>query len=208
MRQRVFLSHNSADKPFVRRLATDLKQSGADIWLDEWEIQVGDSLIQRIADGIDGSAFLVAVISENSAQAPWVVEELSLAMTDQIGGSGIKVLPVRIDDSRMPHFLRSRLYADFRVPGSYYTSLNALLISMGFVGGAHASAKDVRWYCTYCGWGCTEDYNDYICRSCHAVRVVPIGSATMQGCRRCGNWDLLISSYCSRCGVRFTSAKN
>ncbi|WP_428000997.1 toll/interleukin-1 receptor domain-containing protein [Acidovorax sp.] len=34
MTSNVFLSHNSLDKPFVRRLATDLDIQGIRCWLD------------------------------------------------------------------------------------------------------------------------------------------------------------------------------
>jgi hypothetical protein len=34
----IFLSHNSKDKEFVRRLAAQLRLGGGDVWLDEWEI--------------------------------------------------------------------------------------------------------------------------------------------------------------------------
>ena len=202
MRHRVFLSHNSADKDFVRRLATDLRRCGQNIWLDEWDIRVGDSLIQRISDGVDESAYLVAVISQHSVVAPWVTEELNLAMTDQIGGYGIAVLPVRLDDSKMPHFLRSRLYADFRDPMAYQQGLNSLLRAMGCPPTEVAAGHDVRWFCTYCGWGCTQHYNDYLCNACRAVRVIPIGSPTQVKCRSCGGWELAVATYCSTCGAR------
>ena len=44
----VFLSHNHADKPRVRRLAERLKAAGVQmeaglrLWLDEWVIQAGE----------------------------------------------------------------------------------------------------------------------------------------------------------------------
>ena len=38
----VFLSHNSADKPDVLRLAQELKRRGLHPWLDEWHLVVGE----------------------------------------------------------------------------------------------------------------------------------------------------------------------
>lgn len=49
----IFLSHNVADKPFVRRIARDLDNQGVRCWVDEAEIKVGDSLIEKIRQGID-----------------------------------------------------------------------------------------------------------------------------------------------------------
>ena len=39
----VFLSHNQADKPQVRRLAERLRTAGLRVWFDEWEVPVAAS---------------------------------------------------------------------------------------------------------------------------------------------------------------------
>jgi hypothetical protein len=39
----VFLCHNSADKPAVRRIGEQLKEYGLLPWLDEWELRPGFS---------------------------------------------------------------------------------------------------------------------------------------------------------------------
>jgi hypothetical protein len=41
---RVFISHSSQDKSFAEKIALDLKRRGIGIWIDKWEIKVGDSL--------------------------------------------------------------------------------------------------------------------------------------------------------------------
>lgn len=41
----IFLSHNTKDKPFVKKLARDLGNHDVRYWLDEAEIKIGDSLI-------------------------------------------------------------------------------------------------------------------------------------------------------------------
>ncbi len=43
----LFLSHSSADKTFVEKLAKDLEGVGVNVWFDKWEIKVGDSLRGR-----------------------------------------------------------------------------------------------------------------------------------------------------------------
>jgi hypothetical protein len=52
---KVFLSHSSADKAFVDRLASDLERINVGAWYDKWEIRVGDSLIEKIQEGIDSN---------------------------------------------------------------------------------------------------------------------------------------------------------
>ena len=61
-RGHIFLSHTHADKSFVRRLASDLKTRGVKVWLDEWELGVGDSLTQRIQAGILEAGYLALVL--------------------------------------------------------------------------------------------------------------------------------------------------
>ena len=48
----VFLSHNSTDKPFVRRVADDLESQGMDVWLDERKMKADDSITDGISDGM------------------------------------------------------------------------------------------------------------------------------------------------------------
>ena len=49
----VFLSHSSSDKELVTRIAEDLKDAGIPVWLDAWEILPGDSVAQKIQEGLD-----------------------------------------------------------------------------------------------------------------------------------------------------------
>ena len=56
---RVFLSHSSEDKPFVDRLASDLEKINVGVWYDKWELRVGDSIIDKIEEGIESQDFLM-----------------------------------------------------------------------------------------------------------------------------------------------------
>ncbi len=125
----VFLSHSSKDKDFVRKVADRLVGAGATVWIDEAELDIGDSLIEKIGEGIRDCDFVVAVISRNSVQSNWVQKELSLAMTREIHGRRIRVLPIVIDDckSDMPFFLTDKLYADFTQMDSFESQFDRLL---------------------------------------------------------------------------------
>jgi predicted peroxiredoxin len=76
-----FISHSSKDKPFVRQLAADLVAAGVQIWLDEQRIRVGDSIPERIAQGVAESDFFLVVISADSVKSAWVQKELIQART-------------------------------------------------------------------------------------------------------------------------------
>jgi hypothetical protein len=113
---RVFLSHNWEDKSTARLLASRLYGRGIGVWLDEAEIKLGDSLIQKIRAGLDEVDYVVALLSQKSLGSTWVAKELDVAMNQEIENRRVKVLPVRLDDSDMPGFLKGKLYADLRSP--------------------------------------------------------------------------------------------
>lgn len=134
----VFLSHNFADKPFVRKLATDLESHGVKYWLDEAEIKVGESLVEKIREGIDNYDYLLAVLSQNSIESPWVQRELDIATNQEIADRKVKVLPVMYQAVEMPGFLLGKRYADFTNPDNYQASFKDLIQSIGVVFNASA----------------------------------------------------------------------
>jgi hypothetical protein len=127
----VFLSHSSKDKFFVRKIAERLTLSGVKVWIDEAEIKIGDSLIDKISQGIKGADYLVVVLSHNSVSSSWVQRELYLSITQEIIGKNIKVLPVLIDNCEIPFFLRDKLYADFTKEEMFEHSFRLILDAVG-----------------------------------------------------------------------------
>lgn len=113
-RPQVFLSHSSLDKVFVGQLAADLKSNKIPVWFDQWELKVGDSLIEKIEDGINGSGWLAVVLSRNSAESAWVKKELKAAEMRELRDKKVFVLPIVIDNCEIPLFMADKVYADFR----------------------------------------------------------------------------------------------
>lgn len=124
--QRVaFISHSSKDKKFVRQLAADLVANGIKVWLDEQRIRVGDSIPEKIAQGLAESDFFLVVISENSVGSACVQKELNGALVREIERREVVVLPLKIDEASLPESIRDKKYASFS--GSYEMGLNELL---------------------------------------------------------------------------------
>ncbi len=136
----IFLSHNHADKPFVRRLAADLGNQGIRYWLDEAEIKVGESLIEKIRTGIDSTEYLAVILSPDSVASPWVQREVDVAMNLEIAGRRLKVLPLMYRQCDLPGFLLGKRYANFADEASYASSLEDLVKSMGLVFNRNAYA--------------------------------------------------------------------
>lgn len=125
----VFISHSTQDKAFVRKLVSDLKELGIKVWLDETEILPGESILEKISDGIKDTNYLLVVLSKASVASPWVRSELNAALFREINHKGMIVLPAKIDDCEVPPLLQDRLYVDFRA--SYLDALDKLRRALG-----------------------------------------------------------------------------
>lgn len=139
----VFLSHNFADKSFVRRIAKDLDNQGVRCWLDEAEIKVGDSLIEKIRQGIDQVDYVAVILSPNSVDSVWVQREVDVAMNQEIFAKKVKVLPVMLHHCELPGFLLGKFYADFTDDMKYDDAFEKFITSLGYVfnKNAHNSSR-------------------------------------------------------------------
>lgn len=108
----VFLSHAHEDKPLARNLAQALDELGVRVWLDEAELRVGDSLVERISDAIAEGDFLVALVSPASLRSEWCRRELALAAQRGIAEKRVTVLPIRVAGAAMPTALADRFWLD------------------------------------------------------------------------------------------------
>ncbi len=123
-----FISHSTKDKPFVRKLAADLVSNGVRVWLDEQQILVGDSIPEKIAQGLAESDFFLLVVSKSSVESPWVKKELNNALVQEIERRKVTVLPIKLDEAKVPDSIGEKLYANFT--GSYEEGLKRLLESI------------------------------------------------------------------------------
>ncbi len=121
----VFISHSSANKTFVKRLAMDLAQRGFEVWYDEWRLDVGARLTETIRASLGASSFVLVAMSAEMLASDWVKREIDQALEIERTEKRDIILPVRLDDSELPASLANRLYADFS-QGGYLSSLQTL----------------------------------------------------------------------------------
>ena len=110
----VFISYSHQNKDFVDALAAELVRHRARVWLDRWELSVGDSIIERVQSAITEASALIVVLSKASVESEWCKKELSSALLRELDEKRVVVLPVLLEDCDIPLFLRDKLYADFR----------------------------------------------------------------------------------------------
>lgn len=91
----VFISHASEDKEeLVRPLAEALRKYGVEVWYDEFQLKLGDSLRQSIDHGLAKSRYGVVILSQNFFQKGWPEWELDGLVQRQVGSSRSLILPV------------------------------------------------------------------------------------------------------------------
>jgi hypothetical protein len=117
---KVFISHSSSDKDrFVLEFATRLRKHGVDAWVDCWEMNPGDSLVEKIwNEGLKNSDAVIVVLSESSVHSKWVREELNTAFVKKVEGQ-ITLIPLRLDECEMPQCLISTLWKDIPDTANY-----------------------------------------------------------------------------------------
>jgi hypothetical protein len=108
----VFISHRKADDREAERLAEALRAAGHQVWLDEWAINIGDSIVERINAGLEGATYVVVCYSSAGVTSAWMGREWMSALARQLNGHGVKVLPVQLTGGQPPAILADIKHAD------------------------------------------------------------------------------------------------
>ena len=88
----------------MRKLDASLVLNGVEVFLDERDIKVGESIPARIYDGISKASHIIYVLSNSSVYSSWVNEELDIAKMKQKKDEGFGILPVLIEDIEIPMY--------------------------------------------------------------------------------------------------------
>ena len=153
----IFISYSHQDSAFVERLAFQLVQKKINVWVDRWELNVGDSLITRIQDAITGASALLVVLSKASVNSAWVQKVVNSGLLRELEERRVIVLPVLIEDCEIPVFLREKVYADFR--SSFDDGLRRILESVASVSNANTGRiEDPTYHSDWAlDWGSIEN---------------------------------------------------
>jgi hypothetical protein len=113
-RPAVFISHSSDDSAAAVAIAKALRQQGVDSWIDHEQIRPGDSILSRIEEGIAGCDVILVLISESFVRSRWCRAEYEPLLSKEIESGQTIVIPVRLDDAKVPLLLSAKKYADLR----------------------------------------------------------------------------------------------
>ena len=140
----VFLSHSSKDNSLAQRVGIDLRMSGIDVWLDEWEMKVGDSISQKIQRGLESANYIVVTLSKASVESGWVEKEWQGRIWEEASTRNVVILPAIAEECRIPLLLRDKHYADLR--RDYEGEIRKLIgsIRSHFYGGGYGVGAGAR----------------------------------------------------------------
>lgn len=131
MNPKVFISHASEDKErFVLEFATKLYSKGITAWVDKWEMNPGDSLVDKIfEEGIKDAHAIIVILSQYSVNKKWVREELNASMIAKIN-KGSKLIPVVIDECEVPGCLKATVWEKIEDINNYEPELEKIVMSI------------------------------------------------------------------------------
>jgi hypothetical protein len=96
----VFLCHASEDKASVLRpLVSALESAGITYWYDEAEIRWGDSIVEKVNEGLRQSRYVLVVFSKTFAEKHWPQRELNSALNIEASTGEVRVLPLLVGGS-------------------------------------------------------------------------------------------------------------
>ena len=91
----VFLSHAGPDKDtHARPLERALRHLGISTWLDEAQLEDGDSLVDNIGLGLDRATFVLLIITPTFLERNWPQAELRNALAREISSGIPRVIPI------------------------------------------------------------------------------------------------------------------
>lgn len=109
---KVFISHSRTDKGFVRFLKECLLANNIETWLDEDQLDLGDSLMSKLQLALNESTHLLIILSPSSINSDWVQFELKKALVNTRTGLINKIIPIKYRDCKVPDELQDLIYAD------------------------------------------------------------------------------------------------
>src|SRR6185436_19732430 len=90
----VFLSYAHKDAAVARTLASELKEQGVSVWLDQDSLRTGDDWDLKIHEHLQQSSNVVMLVSVNSLTSQSTLYEMGVAMQHARQNPDVRIFPV------------------------------------------------------------------------------------------------------------------
>ena len=136
-KETTFFSYSRSDSDFVLQLAKDLRDAGADLWLDQLDIKAGSRWDASIEAALNSASRLIVILSPASVDSNNVMDEVNFALENSK-----TVIPVLLSECTAPFRLRRLQRIDFS--GDYQKGLKQLLEVLGYTTGSNNKADIIN----------------------------------------------------------------
>lgn len=122
---KVFLSWGWEDRELAEPIAIALMTKGVDTWWSEWCINAGDSLRQKIDDGLNDCTHFVVLLTPQSIGKPWVNQEIDAGFGLMLSQKKVKFIALRhgLQVAELPPLMRGMLSPEVSGPEHDLTHL-------------------------------------------------------------------------------------
>lgn len=139
---KVFISYswdNELHKKWVAQIATELRQSGVDAFIDDWYLRPGDPITEFMENSISNSDFVLIICTEkykekSDSRSGGVGYEESIISSDLFKNTNHrKYIPIIAKNSsgkNIPLALHSKVYIDLSSEDYYLQSFQKLLLAL------------------------------------------------------------------------------
>jgi hypothetical protein len=103
---RVFISYSDQDRDWAEAFARSLKDSGAEVWFDQWKIPPGQAWPPAFEEGLRESDVIAVVFNLTGPFRPDLWFEFGAAVG--MGKRVVPILPREYPSSELPYPLRVR----------------------------------------------------------------------------------------------------
>jgi hypothetical protein len=107
---KVFISHAHKDAPLARKVATILRETGLDVWNEDYEIMPGENWAEKISQALRESKAMVVLLTPEALESSNVLWEIGYALgKESYEKRLIPVIvgnPKRLSEEKMPWILR------------------------------------------------------------------------------------------------------
>lgn len=113
---KAFLSYAWEDRELAESIARALQANGIDTWWAGWSISAGDSLPQKIDEGLGGCTHFIVLLTPVSVTKPWVRQEMDAGLVRKISAQA-RFIPLRhgLAAEDLPPLLRPLLSPEVNV---------------------------------------------------------------------------------------------
>jgi hypothetical protein len=109
----VFLSYRSINRGFVLNLYDVLTEIGFIVFLDQYVLKPGDSLVRKLEDALEASQAGVLIWSNAAKDSEWVRNEYDVMISKATSNKKFYFVPVKINRTALPAFAKTKLFVDF-----------------------------------------------------------------------------------------------